>query len=141
MPGPDAPGGTFTHWLVCGLPPGLSSLTAVPAGAAEGVNDFGRRGYGARAHRAAPRATITSWSLRWTPGWVWRPELHGPIWNHAPVVTCSAGANWSPPTSAPDRLPPRQARRMDDLRGRAWYADGIETAQTEHSGACLYKIG
>jgi Raf kinase inhibitor-like YbhB/YbcL family protein len=46
MPGPDAPGGTFTHWLVYGLRPGLSSLTAVPAGAAEGVNDFGRRGYG-----------------------------------------------------------------------------------------------
>jgi len=43
---PDAPGGTFTHWLVYGLPPGLSSLVAVPAGAAEGVNDFGRRGYG-----------------------------------------------------------------------------------------------
>jgi Raf kinase inhibitor-like YbhB/YbcL family protein len=43
---PDAPGGTFTHWLVYGLPPGLSSLAAVPAGAAEGVNDFGRRGYG-----------------------------------------------------------------------------------------------
>jgi Raf kinase inhibitor-like YbhB/YbcL family protein len=43
---PDAPGGTFTHWLVYGLPPGLASLAAVPAGAAEGVNDFGRRGYG-----------------------------------------------------------------------------------------------
>ena len=43
---PDAPGGTFTHWLVYELRPGLSSLTAVPAGAAEGVNDFGRRGYG-----------------------------------------------------------------------------------------------
>jgi Raf kinase inhibitor-like YbhB/YbcL family protein len=42
---PDAPGGTFTHWLVYGLPPGISSLAAVPAGAAEGVNDFGRRGY------------------------------------------------------------------------------------------------
>jgi len=35
---PDAPGGTFTHWLVDGLPPGLTGLTAVPAGAAEGVN-------------------------------------------------------------------------------------------------------
>ena len=43
---PDAPGGTFTHWLVYGLRPGLSSLPAVPAGAAEGVSDFGRRGYG-----------------------------------------------------------------------------------------------
>ncbi len=43
---PDAPGGTFTHWLVYGLPPGISSLPAVPANAAEGVNDYGRRGYG-----------------------------------------------------------------------------------------------
>jgi Raf kinase inhibitor-like YbhB/YbcL family protein len=43
---PDAPGGTFTHRLVYRLPPGVTSLAAVPAGAAEGVNDFGRRGYG-----------------------------------------------------------------------------------------------
>jgi len=43
---PDAPGGSFTHWLVYGMPPGISSLAAVPSGAAEGVNDFGRRGYG-----------------------------------------------------------------------------------------------
>jgi len=43
---PDAPGGTFTHWLVYGIPPGISSLAAVPVGATEGVNDFGRRGYG-----------------------------------------------------------------------------------------------
>src|SRR5215471_18922625 len=43
---PDAPGGTFTHWLVYGLPPGISGLPAVPANAAEGINDFGRPGYG-----------------------------------------------------------------------------------------------
>src|SRR5262245_46228839 len=43
---PDAPGGTFTHWLVYHLPASTTSLAAVPAGAAEGVNDFGRRGYG-----------------------------------------------------------------------------------------------
>ena len=43
---PDAPDGTFTHWLVYGLPPAMSSLPAVPANAPEGVNDFGRRGYG-----------------------------------------------------------------------------------------------
>lgn len=43
---PDAPGGTFTHWLVYGIRPGISSLAAVPAEAAEGVNDFGRLGYG-----------------------------------------------------------------------------------------------
>ena len=43
---PDAPGGTFIHWLVYGISPGITSLAAAPAGAAEGVNDFGRRGYG-----------------------------------------------------------------------------------------------
>ena len=42
---PDAPGGTFTRWLVYGMPPGITSLAAMPTGAAEGVNDFGRRGY------------------------------------------------------------------------------------------------
>ena len=43
---PGAPGGTFTHWLLYQIPPGITSLAAMPAGAAEGVNDFGRRGYG-----------------------------------------------------------------------------------------------
>jgi Raf kinase inhibitor-like YbhB/YbcL family protein len=43
---PDAPRGPFTHWLAYGIPPGVSSLTTLPAGAAEGVNDFGRAGYG-----------------------------------------------------------------------------------------------
>jgi Raf kinase inhibitor-like YbhB/YbcL family protein len=43
---PDAPGGTFTHWLAYGIPASLSGLVAVPADGAEGVNEFGRRGYG-----------------------------------------------------------------------------------------------
>ena len=86
---PDAPGdSTFTHWLIYGIPPGISSPAAVPAGAAEGVNDFGRRGYGARARRAAPRITTTSWSSRWAPGWAWQPERGGPSWSHASAVTC-----------------------------------------------------
>jgi hypothetical protein len=28
------------------IPPGISSMAAAPAGAAQGVNGFGRRGYG-----------------------------------------------------------------------------------------------
>jgi Raf kinase inhibitor-like YbhB/YbcL family protein len=44
---PDAPGGTFTHWLVYGLDPGE---TALPEGAEppglRGTNDFGAVGYG-----------------------------------------------------------------------------------------------
>ena len=46
MPGPGAPGGAVTHWLVYGLPAGTARLAAAPAGAAEGVNDCGRPGYG-----------------------------------------------------------------------------------------------
>ena len=80
---PDTPGGTFTHWLVYGIPSGISSLTAVPAGAATA----------ARARHAAPRITTTSWSSRWTPGWAWPPERRGRIWSHAFAVTCWAGAS------------------------------------------------
>jgi hypothetical protein len=44
----DAPGGTFTHWLVYGISGGATSLPegGVPQGALEGRNDFGRVGYG-----------------------------------------------------------------------------------------------
>jgi len=51
---PDAPGHTFTHWLVYGLSPDVTSIASnVPPRTAEwhgtsmeqGVNDFGRSGY------------------------------------------------------------------------------------------------
>lgn len=44
---PDAPGGTFTHWLAYGIPVEASSLgPPLPARVLEGMNDFGKRGYG-----------------------------------------------------------------------------------------------
>ena len=47
---PDAPRGKFTHWLVLDLPPEARSLPegvkALPSGAVQGVNDFGKAGYG-----------------------------------------------------------------------------------------------
>lgn len=45
---PDAPGGTFTHWIVANLDPGLTRLDAgeLPELAVEGRNDFGDVGYG-----------------------------------------------------------------------------------------------
>jgi Raf kinase inhibitor-like YbhB/YbcL family protein len=48
MQDPDAPSGTFTHWIVAGLAPSLDRLDegALPAGAVEGGNDFGEEGYG-----------------------------------------------------------------------------------------------
>ena len=44
---PDAPGGTFVHWVLWGVEPTAGRLTAgvLPAGATEGRNDFGRRGW------------------------------------------------------------------------------------------------
>lgn len=61
---PDAPVGTWVHWLIWNLPSsarGLSEaiqhLKTLPDGSAQGKNDFGRIGYGGpspppgRAHR------------------------------------------------------------------------------------------
>jgi Raf kinase inhibitor-like YbhB/YbcL family protein len=44
---PDAPGGTFTHWVLAGLQPTATGLAEGehPAAAAEGRNDFGEEGY------------------------------------------------------------------------------------------------
>lgn len=45
---PDAPKGTFTHWLVVNIPPSESSLSAggsLPTGAVAVKNDAGKAGY------------------------------------------------------------------------------------------------
>lgn len=44
---PDAPSGTFTHWLVWGIDPEVERLDEgeAPPGAVEGSNDFGEDGY------------------------------------------------------------------------------------------------
>jgi len=45
---PDAPGGKFTHWIAWNIPPETTEFTAgsVPNGVAQGMNDFGKEGYG-----------------------------------------------------------------------------------------------
>ena len=44
--GPDAPAGTFTHWVVTGLPPGTRSVgPQLPEGAVAGLTSSGRAGY------------------------------------------------------------------------------------------------
>jgi Raf kinase inhibitor-like YbhB/YbcL family protein len=52
MDDPDAPGGTFTHWVLIDLPPGSRTLTAgveaserPPVGGAQGGNDADGIGY------------------------------------------------------------------------------------------------
>ncbi len=50
---PDAPVGTWVHWVMYDIPPGFTGLTeaiptteVTPYGAKQGVNDFKRIGYG-----------------------------------------------------------------------------------------------
>ncbi len=53
MTDPDAPSGTFTHWVLYDLPAGTRALDEglpkqeqLPDGSRQGRNDFGRSGYG-----------------------------------------------------------------------------------------------
>jgi hypothetical protein len=50
---PDAPAGTWVHWVIYGLPAtatalseGIATTETLPDGAKQGVNDFRRTGYG-----------------------------------------------------------------------------------------------
>jgi Raf kinase inhibitor-like YbhB/YbcL family protein len=48
MQDPDAPRGTFLHWLLWNIPPETKEISEgkIPPGAVEGKNDFGKIGYG-----------------------------------------------------------------------------------------------
>jgi Raf kinase inhibitor-like YbhB/YbcL family protein len=50
---PDAPGKTWVHWLLYDLPAnaqtleeGIPATPTLPSGARQGINDFGKTGYG-----------------------------------------------------------------------------------------------
>lgn len=58
---PDAPGGTFVHWVLYDLPPetrelpeGIPPRESVTGGGTQGLNDFGRAGYGGPCPPAGP---------------------------------------------------------------------------------------
>jgi len=48
---PDAPNGTWTHWILYNIPTKITSLAeniqTLPAGTEEGINSWGNTGYGA----------------------------------------------------------------------------------------------
>jgi Raf kinase inhibitor-like YbhB/YbcL family protein len=47
MDDPDAPSGTWVHWVLYNLPPGLTKLEqGKSGGGTDGKNDFGKLGYG-----------------------------------------------------------------------------------------------
>ena len=45
---PDAPGGTFLHWLVWNISPDIAVIeeNSLPAGSVQGKNNFGKNNYG-----------------------------------------------------------------------------------------------
>jgi Raf kinase inhibitor-like YbhB/YbcL family protein len=74
---PDAPSGTFTHWVLAGIDPGMTGVTEneTPPGAVVGTNDFGEPGYGGPrppvgddAHRYFFRVFAASEPLGLRPG-------------------------------------------------------------------------
>ena len=46
MDDPDAPAGTWVHWVVYNIPADVRSLSPLPAGTRQGENSFGKTGYG-----------------------------------------------------------------------------------------------
>lgn len=46
MDDPDAPGGTFTHWVMFNIPPTVSTIDEkIPEGVQQGANSTGKEGY------------------------------------------------------------------------------------------------
>jgi len=72
---PDAPSGTFTHWIVWNISVGVTRLAAggLPAGAQQGTNEFGNVGYNgpcppSGTHRYYFRLSALDAPLRLAPG-------------------------------------------------------------------------
>ncbi|GAA0726608.1 YbhB/YbcL family Raf kinase inhibitor-like protein [Dactylosporangium roseum] len=73
---PDAPGGTFTHWVMWGIGPDRAGIGEgeVPPGAAQGRNDFGQEAYGGpcpprgRSHRYTFEVLALAEPLGLAPG-------------------------------------------------------------------------
>lgn len=87
MHDPDAPV-DFTHWLVNNIPPsardlaeGASTAGAMPAGSQEGVNGFGRSGYGGPVRLQARRTAMFFNCLHSIAASIYLPERREHAWN------------------------------------------------------------
>jgi Raf kinase inhibitor-like YbhB/YbcL family protein len=91
---PDAPRGTWVHWLLFNLPadaielaPGVPRNPELPSGARQGVNDFGDIGYNGpcpprgKPHRYFFRLYALDCALNLAPG-VKRPDLDAAMEGH-----------------------------------------------------------
>jgi len=81
MDDPDAPGGTWVHWVIfnipgqsSGLPEGVPSKQSFPTGEQQGSNDFRRIGYGGpcpppgKPHRYCLKLYALDTTLKLQPG-------------------------------------------------------------------------
>lgn len=79
---PDAPRGTWVHWVLYGLAPEMTALPEnvpkdklVLGGARQGINDFRRIGYGGPCpppgppHRYYFKLYAVDMATDWPPGW------------------------------------------------------------------------
>ena len=91
---PDAPRGTWVHWLLFNLPtdavelaPAVPAAPELPSGARQGVNDSGDLGYGGpcpprgQSHRYFFRLYALDCTLNVAPG-VSRPDLDQSMAGH-----------------------------------------------------------
>jgi hypothetical protein len=91
---PDAPRGTWVHWLLFNLPadavelaPAVQPAPELPSGARQGINDSGNVGYGGpcpprgRPHRYFFRLYALDCTLNLAPG-VKRPDLDQAMAGH-----------------------------------------------------------
>ena len=62
---PDAPGGVWVHWVMWNIDPSVTDIreNSVPDGAAQGANDFRRRGYGGPCPPATHRYFFKLYAL------------------------------------------------------------------------------
>jgi phosphatidylethanolamine-binding protein (PEBP) family uncharacterized protein len=87
---PDAPSGTFVHWLAWGIDPGRDGLGEGEAVPAEGTGGFGETGYRGPARRPATAPTATSsGSTPSTPSSTFPPGRAPTSWRAQSRATCS----------------------------------------------------
>lgn len=84
---PDAPRGTWVHWVLYNLPGetvelsrGVPALPELPSGARQGRNDSGEIGYSGPCPPRASRIGITSASMLWTSCSPFPTGSPGPSW-------------------------------------------------------------
>jgi len=88
MDDPDAPNGTFTHWLIFNIEPEIGDIeeNTVPSGAVQGINDYGKASYGgpkppSGTHRYFFKLYALDTTLELPEGFA-RPELERQIKKH-----------------------------------------------------------